>query len=135
MKLAPLSAVMVLLFALVFAATGIHTASAQQAPPPAAGPTFKDVGPVFQDHCFMCHVGAKASRGLRLDSYDNVMKGSENGKVVIPGQPDKSELFRRIIGAKKASHAQKRPPLGHRKGNGPDRTMDCNRRPPVISPS
>ncbi|MFZ2445087.1 MAG: c-type cytochrome domain-containing protein [Syntrophobacteraceae bacterium] len=110
MKLAPLFAAMVLLFALVFVATGIHTASAQQAPPPPAGTTFKVVGPIFEGHCFMCHVGAKAAKSLRLDSYDNVMKGGENGKVVDPGQPGKSELFQRITGAKKPRMPKNGPP-------------------------
>ncbi|MBM2841609.1 MAG: hypothetical protein HW412_2137, partial [Bacteroidetes bacterium] len=42
-----------------------------------ASPTYDDVAPVFEDNCIMCHNGPKAPKGLRLDSYESLLKGSE----------------------------------------------------------
>lgn len=60
--------------------------------------TYSDVAPVFQKNCIICHSGDGPPRGLRLDTYDNIRKGSDRGPVVAPGDPEKSELVRRIKG-------------------------------------
>jgi mono/diheme cytochrome c family protein len=69
----------------------------------AAGPreppvSFRDdVLPVFQVRCVSCHApggeGYQAS-GLDLTSYQGVMKGTRLGPMVIPGDPDSSNLMR-----------------------------------------
>ncbi|MEK9136750.1 MAG: c-type cytochrome domain-containing protein, partial [Bacteroidota bacterium] len=41
------------------------------------------------------HNGPKAPKGLRLDSYENVLKGSERGPVVKARDPQGSEMIRR----------------------------------------
>jgi hypothetical protein len=46
----------------------------------------------YQIQCTQCHLGQSASAGLILDSYENIMRGSNNGPVVIPGDPDNSKL-------------------------------------------
>ncbi|MFN0157375.1 MAG: c-type cytochrome domain-containing protein [Bacteroidota bacterium] len=61
-------------------------------------PTFEDIYPIFEDNCIMCHSGPKASRGLQLNSMENVLKGSENGPVLKSGDPRGSELIRRLRG-------------------------------------
>jgi hypothetical protein len=59
--------------------------------------TFADsVAPVFEHNCFKCHGAAKQKAGLRLDSYAAVLRGSDEGEVVKPGNSSDSELFRRI---------------------------------------
>ena len=68
---------------------------------PAAGvaaPTFADIAPLFQERCVVCHSGAAAPAGLRLDSLANLQQGSANGPVALPGDPAASELVRRIRG-------------------------------------
>ena len=61
--------------------------------------SFKDdVLPVFQEHCVSCHhapdgEGFKAS-GLDLTTYQGVMKGTKFGPMVIPGNPETSNLMR-----------------------------------------
>jgi len=56
-----------------------------------------DVAPIFKRRCVMCHTpggqGYEAS-GLDLTSYEGVMKGSKFGQMVVPGDPDSSNLMR-----------------------------------------
>ena len=59
----------------------------------------KDVQPIFAEHCTACHGVDAATResGLRLDLREAVLKGGESGSpAVVPGNPDESELFRRV---------------------------------------
>jgi mono/diheme cytochrome c family protein len=64
--------------------------------PPAAqqeGVTYaKDIRPIFEASCLRCHGPEKPKAGLRLDSVEAVLKGSKEGKVVVPGQSTKSAL-------------------------------------------
>ncbi len=50
------------------------------------------VRPLLEAHCVKCHGGAKQKAGLDLRSVEAVMKGSEEGVVVVPGKPDESPL-------------------------------------------
>ena len=64
--------------------------------PPAAtkqGVTYAaDIKPVFDQSCVKCHSGEKPKAKLKLDSLENALKGSKDGKVVIPGNSAKSPL-------------------------------------------
>jgi len=51
---------------------------------------------IFAHNCYKCHGEERVKGELRLDGKDFVFKGGENGKVIVPGNPDKSELYRRI---------------------------------------
>ena len=74
----------------------------------ASAPAFGEVAAVLaQCNCLMCHMGADPRKGLRLDTYENLMKGGENGPVVVPGAPEKSELVLRVKGSR-----QPRMPIG-----------------------
>lgn len=72
----------------------------------AQTPTYADVAPVMGKHCVVCHNGAAAPLGLRLDTLEGVRKGSSNGAVAKPGDVAGSELVRRIRGT-----SQPRMPL------------------------
>ncbi len=61
-------------------------------------PMYNDVAPIFEERCIICHNGPGAPRKLQLTSYENIMKGSENGPVVLPGDARGSELMKRILG-------------------------------------
>ncbi len=54
-----------------------------------------DVFPIISSKCLRCHVengrGHRRS-GLLLDSYANLLKGSNNGPIVTPGSTAKSTL-------------------------------------------
>jgi hypothetical protein len=61
-------------------------------PTPDAQISFQqDVFPIFETYCISCH-GNQA--GLSLETYSNVIKGSNHGAVVIPGDPLQSQLIR-----------------------------------------
>ena len=65
---------------------------------PAPSDTFfaARVAPIFENKCTNCHNAEKRKGKLRLDSFENVMRGGKDGIVVKPGDPKHSELFRRI---------------------------------------
>jgi len=81
--------------ALPAALTGLH---AQVQPRPAAIDFERDVRPILQKNCYECHDARKQKARLRLDSLAAIMKGSENGAIVIPGNSDKSPMVRRLLG-------------------------------------
>ena len=59
-------------------------------PTPSSPASFKDeVQPIFAARCVACHGGIN---GLYLDTYENVMKGSNRGAVVLAGDVYNSRL-------------------------------------------
>ena len=56
----------------------------------------KDVKPVLDQYCIECHQaggeGTVAS-GFAMDSYENLMKGTRNGPMVIAGDAEGSNLI------------------------------------------
>ena len=60
-----------------------------------------NVKPILDNHCISCHTPGGAGfekSGLRLDSYDAMMKGTKYGAVVVPGSSVSSTLYRLIAG-------------------------------------
>ncbi|QMU28579.1 PSD1 and planctomycete cytochrome C domain-containing protein [Adhaeribacter radiodurans] len=51
---------------------------------------------IFAHSCYKCHSSDKIKGELRLDQRDLVFKGGKSGPIIIPGQPEKSEIIRRI---------------------------------------
>jgi len=60
-----------------------------------------DIDPIFQRHCVSCHSesgeGATTSAYLMTD-YNNVMKGTAHGIVVVPGSRMSSSLYLVVAG-------------------------------------
>ena len=56
----------------------------------------EDVLPIFVGRCFSCHKpGGQGNEksGLDLSTYEGVMRGTKMGKMVVPGDPDSSNLI------------------------------------------
>jgi hypothetical protein len=61
----------------------------------------KDVVPILDKYCKSCHMPGEAGyvvSGFEVDSYDSLMKGTQFGPVVLPGDPLTSVLVMLIEG-------------------------------------
>jgi uncharacterized membrane protein len=61
----------------------------------------KDVVPILDKHCKVCHLPGQAGyivSGFDLGSYETLMKGTQFGPVVLPGDPLTSVLVMLIEG-------------------------------------
>lgn len=68
-------------------------------PPPVQkqGVTYEsDIKPLFDHSCVKCHGPQKPKGHLRLDSLEGVFKGSEDGKVLVPGHSNQSMLIANV---------------------------------------
>jgi len=68
------------------------------------------IEPVLQQKCFSCHNNEKQKGNLRMDLKDLFLKGGKHGKVLISGQAEKSEIFKRVI--LPAENEEHMPPKG-----------------------
>lgn len=61
-----------------------------------------DIKPIIDKKCVNCHINeySKGTRkiGLRLNTYENVMKGSDEGPIIKKFRSDKSKLYKRVAG-------------------------------------
>jgi uncharacterized membrane protein len=72
------------------------------------------IHPILDSNCVGCHGTSKTEGGLRLDSYEAMMKGGKDGAVIVPREADKSLLVQRVVlpaGDPHAMPAEGRPPL------------------------
>ena len=52
--------------------------------------------PMFQNKCYGCHSSVKQKGGLRLDTREWILKGGKDGEIISTGNPDKSEIYKRL---------------------------------------
>lgn len=59
----------------------------------------RDVRPILANCCYECHGPDEDSReaDLRLDEEDALFDVSREPSLIVPNQPDRSELFRRLV--------------------------------------
>lgn len=55
------------------------------------------VQPILQAKCYSCHSSKKQKGGLRLDKFELIMKGGKDGKILIPGNADSSDIIKRLL--------------------------------------
>lgn len=91
---------------LLFAALRAGPLAAEDAP----AVTYADVAPILGQHCVLCHNGAAAPLGLRLDALEGVLQGSTRGAVVKAGDAEGSELLRRVKGLSQPRMPMTGPP-------------------------
>ena len=75
---------------------------------------YRDVRPIFQEHCQGCHQPAKPQGGLVMTSFEAIKKGGESGEPsFVPGKPDESLLIDQItpLGDTPPLMPKERPPL------------------------
>ena len=87
-------------------------------PPPAAkkGLTYqKDIRPLLEASCLRCHGQNRPKAHLQLDSLEGVLRGGEDGKVVVPGDSKKSLL---VIAAAQIDPETAMPPKRGPGGRG-----------------
>ncbi len=57
-----------------------------------------DVRPILNDKCVSCHGGVRRRADLSLLFREDALRPAESGKpAIVPGNPDASELIRRVI--------------------------------------
>src|SRR4051794_14919926 len=94
------------IFVLAIALAPVATLGAVPATKPASMPDdqafwMNHVELVLERNCFKCHGGVKQKGGLDLRLPSSVFQGGDDGSVVMPGRPDDSQLYQRILpGAK-----------------------------------
>ena len=85
-----------LVICLLAALAGFGGRAEAAAPPSAA---YTDVDAIFSKHCLDCHAAVDPEAKLVLENYDTLVKGSENGSVVKPGNSAESLLIQLVEGS------------------------------------
>jgi cytochrome c553 len=68
----------------------------------------KKVRPILVSHCYTCHsADTKPAGDLRVDDRNGLLAGGKSGPAIVPGQPDKSLLLKRVS----QKEAKRRMPL------------------------
>jgi hypothetical protein len=78
-------------------AAAFAAAKSDEPDDPPEPPSFaRDVMPTLGRYCESCHGMRQQHGGLRLDNYDNLMRGGDSGPVVIARAPKDSLLLAKI---------------------------------------
>lgn len=72
--------------------------------------SFEQVRPVLETRCLECHNPDKVKGKLLMSTQAGFLKGGANGPIIEPGQPDRSELVKRVHLPK--DHEDLMPPKG-----------------------
>ena len=71
----------------------LHAAAETPAAPVAY---LKDIHPILAERCYACHSGEKRKGGLSMGTRESLLKGSENGPVVVEGKAGESLLIKLV---------------------------------------
>ena len=87
-----------------------------------------DILPIVKANCLRCHGAQNPRAGLRLDSLDAVLKGGKDGKVLVVGKSEESDIVKDVayIGDTPMPPKPRRP-----RGAG---AGDTNATPPPTAP-
>src|SRR5215213_6953257 len=81
--------------------------------PAAGGATVSfanDVLPIIESRCIGCHSGDRTEEGLVLKTHADIMAGSDNGPVVVPGDAANSLLVEMVTTQKMPKRGPKLTP-------------------------
>ena len=65
----------------------------------AAGATVSfanEILPIIQSRCINCHGGDKTEEGLSMNTHAEIMAGSENGAILVPGDAASSLIIEMV---------------------------------------
>ena len=51
---------------------------------------------ILTDHCTKCHAGVKQKAGIDLRTPQTILKGGDEGPIVVPGDAKNSKLFKAL---------------------------------------
>ena len=69
-----------------------------------------DVLPILQSRCVNCHGGDRIEEGLIMTSFADLMTGSENGPIIVPGDAGNSLMAELLISQKMPKRGPKLTP-------------------------
>lgn len=95
----------------VFTFTAPDGAKKVEAPAAGSTPGYGDVDKIFQANCMPCHSSSRAAGGLDLSSYATLMKGGDDGAMVVAGNADGSALTGYLTGQRRPAMPKGRDPL------------------------
>jgi hypothetical protein len=101
--------------------TLIASAEEGQLPPASTktGVTYAtDMKPIFDASCVKCHSGDKPKARLHMDTLDGVLKGSKEGKIVVPGDSANSTMVKAVAHTS-TDEDDWMPPVGNHAGIKP----------------
>src|SRR2546428_17714 len=81
---------------------------------------YSAIDAIFTKHCLECHEAKDPEANLVLESFESLMKGSENGPVIVPGKSADSLLVKMIEGRVEKEGKKKIMPPGKREKLGPE---------------
>ena len=68
--------------------------------PAKSGPPkvkYADVQKIFDASCIRCHgAGTRIAGAINLTNYEGVIKGGEDGPILVAGKPDTSLLYKAV---------------------------------------
>jgi hypothetical protein len=68
----------------------------------------KEVRPILQNNCALCHDSGKHTSGLSIESRESILAGGNRGPAAEPGKPEQSRLIQAI----RFNGELKMPPTG-----------------------
>src|SRR4051812_11030572 len=80
----------------VFLSGGIVRAGSDDPGEAARSVWTAHVEQIFADHCTKCHAGVKQKGGVDLRTPQTVLKGGDDGPIVVPGNAVESKLFKAL---------------------------------------
>jgi hypothetical protein len=87
-----------------------NTATSEAAVAGATISFASDILPLLESRCINCHGGDRTEEGLILKTHADIMVGSENGSVVMPGDAANSLLAELVLTQKMPKRGPKLTP-------------------------
>ncbi len=61
----------------------------------------KDLQPIFKQYCYGCHAATVKMGTLDVETHEGLMRGGNQGRIIVPGKPQESRLLLVLTGEMK----------------------------------